>query len=175
MKLNIVNMYQDILNLYGDIGNFICIKKRCNWMGINVIGEDFTLGSEINFENTDMILIGGWSDRGQGIVLNHLQNYRDEISEFIDNNKVLLTICGSYQILGEYYQEPNGEKYDCLEKFDIQTKSKEDRLIGDIIIENKLGIEPRIVIGFENHGRRTYHNYKPFGNVLYGYENNDKY
>ncbi|MGL6298277.1 MAG: type 1 glutamine amidotransferase [Methanobacteriaceae archaeon] len=174
MELNIVNMYPDILNLYGDIGNFICIKKRCNWMGIDVIEKNFTLGSEINFENTDMILIGGGSDRGQGIVLNHLQNYRNELSEFIDDSKVLLAICGSYQILGEYYQEPSGEKYKCLEIFDIQTKSKDDRIIGDIVIENNLGLEPKTVIGFENHGGRTYHNYTPFGNVLYGYGNNDQ-
>lgn len=35
-ELNIVDMYSDILNIYGDIGNLKCIKKRCEWRGIKV-------------------------------------------------------------------------------------------------------------------------------------------
>ena len=34
MELKICHMYPDVLNLYGDRGNVICLQKRLNWRGI---------------------------------------------------------------------------------------------------------------------------------------------
>ena len=34
MKLKIAHLYPELLNLYGDGGNIICMQKRCEWRGI---------------------------------------------------------------------------------------------------------------------------------------------
>ena len=33
-ELNIIHLYPDLLNLYGDRGNIACMQKRLEWRGI---------------------------------------------------------------------------------------------------------------------------------------------
>jgi CobQ-like glutamine amidotransferase family enzyme len=172
MELNIMNMYPDILNLYGDLGNLIAIKQRCMWRGIKVNISNFTVQDETNIENFDIILTGGGSDNSQNIVSKHLSKHQQEISEFIENEKIILAICGSYQMFGSSYINLDKNKIPCLNIFDIETISEKNRLIGNIVIENNLNLEEKNTIGFENHGGRTFHNYKPLGKVKLGYGNN---
>ena len=172
-ELNIVDMYSDILNIYGDIGNLKCIKKRCEWRGIEVNQKSYSINdSDFDYEDIDLILIGGGSDRAQSIVSNDLLKQRQDLENYVENEGVILTICGSYQMFGNEYYDVNGDNVSCLEIFDIKTVSQEDRLIGNILIENNLGLEPKEVVGFENHGGRTSHNYKPLGKVITGHGNN---
>ena len=172
-ELNIVDMYSDILNIYGDIGNLKCIKKRCEWRGIKVNQKSYSINdSDFDYEDIDLILIGGGSDRAQSIVSRDLLKQRQDLENYVENDGVILTICGSYQMFGNEYYDVNGDNVSCLEIFDIKTISQEDRLIGNILIENNLDLEPVEVVGFENHGGRTYHNYKRLGKVISGHGNN---
>lgn len=175
LELNILNMYPDILNIYGDIGNLICIKKRCKWRDINVNELHFSLDeNNLNFENIDLILIGGGSDNAQTIVSNNLLKQRNNLENYLNNDGVLLAICGSYQMFGNTYTDFNGNNIPCLEIFDIETITKANRLIGNILIENHIGLNPKSLVGFENHGGRTYHKYDTLGKVKVGYGNNDE-
>ncbi len=172
-ELNIVDMYSDILNIYGDIGNLKCIKKRCEWRGIKVNQKSYSINDgDFDYDDIDLILIGGGSDRTQSIISNDLLKQRQDLEDYVENDGVILTICGSYQMFGNEYYDVNGDNVSCLEIFDIKTVSQENRLIGDILIENNLGLEPKEVVGFENHGGRTYHNYESLGKVIAGYGNN---
>jgi len=173
MELKIINMYPDILNLYGDIGNLICIKQRCIWRGIDVNIENFTIDNEVAIEEADMIFIGGGSDNGQSSISAQLLKQKKELESFIDDEKLILAICGSYQMFGNSYIDVDNKSVPCLEIFDIETMSQRDRLTGNIIIENNLGLEPKEIVGFENHGGRTYHKYTPLGSVKLGYGNNE--
>ncbi|MDR2967399.1 MAG: glutamine amidotransferase [Methanobacteriaceae archaeon] len=174
MELKVINVYPDILNLYGDIGNLICIKQRCIWRGIDLKIENLTVDKELAIEEADMILIGGGSDNDQDIVSRHLLKQKKDLENFIDNEKVILAICGSYQMFGNTYINEDNEKIPSLEIFDIETQHQRNRLTGNIIIENNLDLKPKEIIGFENHGGRTYHNYTPLGYVKLGYGNNEE-
>jgi len=174
MELNIVNMYPDILNLYGDLGNLIAIKQRCFWRDIKTNIKNFTIDNENDLKKADIILIGGGSDNGQNMVSNHLQIQQNILSEHIEGNKPLLAICGSYQMFGNTYADVDKKRIKCLEIFDIETISEEDRLIGNVIIKNNLDLNTERIIGFENHGGRTFHEYKPLGTVEIGNGNNGK-
>ena len=160
--------------MYGDIGNLISITKRCQWRGIKVNQIISTLGTDLTMKDDeiDMIIIGGGSDNQQTIVSQHLIEKRKKFENFIENNGVILAICGSYQMLGNDYYDADGKNIPCLELLDIKTESKPDRFIGNILIKNNLNLTPKIVVGFENHGGRTYHNYKTFGTVKVGHGNN---
>ena len=60
-----------------------------------------------------------------------------------------------------------------LNLVDIYTEQEEGRLIDNIVLESPLADMP--VVGFENHGGRTYINgNQPFGKVLYGSGNDGK-
>lgn len=59
-ELNVVDMYSDILNIYGDIGNLKCIKKRCEWRGIKFNQKKYSVNHDMDFDydDIDLILIG---------------------------------------------------------------------------------------------------------------------
>jgi lipid II isoglutaminyl synthase (glutamine-hydrolysing) len=174
MKIKIYHMYPDLLNLYGDLGNVTCLSRRCQWRGINVEVVSFSMNNEVPLEDGDLFFIGGGSDRGQNIVYSHLLKYRKEIGELIENGAPVLAICGGYQLLGEKYIDAEGNDVPGLGIFDYYTQSEEGRLIGNIIIKNSLGLSPETLVGFENHGGRTYHDHQPLGKVMVGYGNNGK-
>lgn len=174
MELKIYHMYPDLLNLYGDLGNVTALYQRCLWRGIKVEVVGFSMNHEAPLEDGDLFFIGGGSDRGQNIVYSHLLKYREEMEDLIEDGAPVLAICGGYQLLGEKYIDANGNDVPGLGIFDYHTKSEEGRLIGNIIIKNSLGLEPETLVGFENHGGRTYHDHQPLGKVIVGYGNNGK-
>lgn len=174
MKINIFHMYPDLLNLYGDIGNITSLKKRCEWRGIEAKIVDFSLSNERDVNDADIFFMGGGSDRGQGIVYSHFLKYKNSVSDAIEDGSVFLAICGGYQLLGESYIDADGNKIPGLGVFDYTTESEEGRLIGNVVIENNLGLKPKTIVGFENHGGRTYHSYNALGSVVVGNGNNGK-
>lgn len=174
MELNIIKMYPYILNIYGDMGNIQILKKRCEWRGIDVNIHNLEKGKplDIAIEDADIIVMGGASDRAQTILSDDLLNQRDSLYSYIENNGVLLAICGSYQMFGDKYIDLDKENIPCLEIFDMESVSTKDRLIGNIVLENNLGLNPKTLVGFENHGGHTYHEYENLGTVKYGSGNN---
>jgi CobQ-like glutamine amidotransferase family enzyme len=161
------------LNLYGDIGNVICLKKRCEWRGISTNIVNFGMDNETHdFDKGDIFFIGGGSDRGQNIVYSDFLKYKEEFKDIIENNGVVLAICGGYQFLGKKYIDSDGHEVPGLGIFNYSTVTGEGRLIGNIIIENQLNLSPETIVGFENHGGRTYSDYDPLGLVKIGCGNN---
>ena len=80
MNITIGHLYPDLLNLYGDRGNIQCLKKRCEWRGIRAEVKEFRSGDKVDFQDLDIVLLGGGSDREQMIVCNKLKEYPARIS-----------------------------------------------------------------------------------------------
>ncbi len=173
-ELNIVHLYPDLLNLYGDKGNIECLRKRLLWRGIGANLEKCTNENNyIDFKNTDIIFVGGGSDREQEIVCNRLLEKKTELTAFVENGGTLIAVCGGYQLLGKYYQTPDS-KIEGLGILDIYTDSikGDKRLIGNVVIENETAGK---IVGFENHGGRTeIGSHSPLGRVISGFGNNGK-
>lgn len=174
MKIKILHLYPDLLNLYGDRGNIECMRKRLIWRGIDaeVITHTCDTKDELDLSDIDIVFIGGGSDREQKIVCDRLLYHKNEIKEYVEDNGVLIAVCGGYQLLGKYYKLEN-ETIEGLDILDIYTEQSKKRLIGNIILESSI-INQKIV-GFENHGGRTYiGNHTPLGKVIYGFGNDEK-
>lgn len=166
MKLTIGHLYPDLLNLYGDRGNIQCLMKRCQWRGIEAETISFELNDAIDFTGLDIVLLGGGSDREQMLVCEKLREIRGDFKEYVENNGVVIAICGGYQLLGNYYKTDQG-MIKGLELVDMHTEQQEGRLISNIVLKSDLFDMP--IVGFENHGGRTFiGNNKPLGKVLYG-------
>lgn len=174
MEITIGHLFPDLLNLYGDRGNIYSLTKRCQWRGIDVKVNKYMINDNIDFSQLDIVFIGGGSDREQLLVGKKLMNIRDDFRKYIEDNGVTITICGGYQLLGNYYKLEK-ETIKALEILDIYTESEPGRLIGNVVIEaDFLGMKSTLV-GFENHGGRTYiNNHKPLGKIIKGFGNNGK-
>lgn len=177
-SVNICHLYPDHLNLYGDRGNIIALKKRCEWRGINISVENIGPGESFDSNRYDIVFLGGGQDFDQSVVYRDLiENKKQEIKKAVDNGTVFLCICGGYQMMGQYYKDSSGNKMECLGIVPVITEASKKRLIGNIVCEsNELserGNDP-VLVGFENHSGRTYlkADALPLAKVISGFGNN---
>lgn len=172
MELNICHLYPDLLNVYGDVGNILILKNRAEVRDIKVNIINVSLNDEFNKDDYDIVFFGGGQDYEQSIVSKDLiSNKKEQLSSYIEEGKVLIAICGGYQLLGKYYTTPTGEKLEGLGILNIYTEAGDTRFIGNTAIYNEEWDET--YVGFENHSGRTYINdLKPLGKCLHGYGNN---
>ena len=172
MMIKIAHIYPDMLNLYGDRGNIIALRRRMELRGIKVSVDNITMGKSFNSDDYDILFIGGGQDFEQDVLLEDLKQGKDkEIQRAVENGKVVLAICGGYQMLGKYYKTHDGNMMNYMGIIDFYTVGADERMIGNYAFKTDEGIE---IVGFENHSGRTYlgKGVKPLGNVIKGYGNN---
>lgn len=172
-------LYPELMNIYGDRGNIIVLRKRCEWRGIKTDVRYLNAGFDDKaLSSCDLLLMGGAQDKQQQIVNEDLAKKKLLLLEKIENFTPGLYVCGGYQFLGRYYKEADGNELPGLGIFDLYTESpgeKSQRLIGNMVFKSDLEeLENYPLIGFENHGGRTYLGKKilPFGRILKGFGNN---
>ena len=173
MELNICHLYPDILNLYGDRGNILCMKKRLEWRGIGVTVTGVSIGQALEASAYDLLFVGGGQDFEQEVLLSDLAGGKTgELKAAIEDGLPVLAICGGYQMLGQYYKTWDGAQCDFTGALDLYTIGSKERMIGNYMFTcEELGCE---VVGFENHSGKTYlgSGVKPMGRVLAGFGNN---
>lgn len=175
MKLRLLTLYPEQMNIYADRGNILFLRRRCEWRGIGFDSAVAGPGDAIEPGAHDLIYVGGGQDRDQRIVAaDMLATKRNGIAQAAADGAVVLAVCGGYQLLGHSYQLGD-ERIAGLGIADLETvRSDGPRLIGNIAIEADLGAGPMTLAGFENHGGRTHLGPEaaPLGRVLSGHGNN---
>lgn len=63
--MKVVWMYHDIMDLYGDKGNMMVLKKRCLDRGIPFELDTCGIGEEKDLSEYDLIFLGGGADKEQ--------------------------------------------------------------------------------------------------------------
>jgi lipid II isoglutaminyl synthase (glutamine-hydrolysing) len=188
MELKLGWLYPTLMSTYGDRGNVICLQRRLQWreIEVSIIPLDQEASPE-QFLEVDLIVGGGAQDRQQEIVMRDLKGSKAAIlKEALENGTPGVFTCGSPQLLGHYYEPALGQKIEGLGILDFVSKHPgfdAKRCIGNVVFEvtasplaeelnQELGTKA-IIIGFENHGGRTYlGEVAPLGKVIKGYGNN---
>ena len=175
-ELRVCSLYPELMNIYADRGNMLMLERRCAWRGIGFRIEAAGLGDPVDPEAHDLFYIGGGQDRDQALCARDLATVkRDALHAAADAGKVVLAVCGGYQLLGSSY-ELGDEELPGVGLVDLHTvREPGPRLIGNVAIEVELNGEPAVLAGFENHGGRTYlgPTARPLGRVLSGHGNNN--
>jgi CobQ-like glutamine amidotransferase family enzyme len=174
--LRVCALYPDLMNIYADRGNVLLLERRCAWRGIGFEVVAAGLGESIDPEAHDLFYIGGAQDRDQALCAQDMvDTKRDALHTAAEGGKVVLAVCGGFQLLGHHY-ELGDERIPGVGLVDLHTIREDGpRLIGNVAIEVRLpGLEgPRVLAGFENHGGRTHlgDGEQPLGRVLRGHGN----
>lgn len=168
-KIVITHLFPELLNLYGDKGNIAALRKRLEWRGIEaeVIMHTAELG-RIDFSATDIIFLGGGSDREEEIVLGKLMEQKQELKDFVEGGGSVAAICGGFPMLGKSLYI-NNKQCQGLGILDIKTEAatSQKRLMGDVILKCD-GLNSKVV-GFENHQSRTaIGSHTPLGKLVKG-------
>ena len=175
MKLRVCHLYGNLMNTYGDNGNLLMLQHRAKKLGYEVETTLISLEEDFNAEDFDIVMLGGGQDFEQTVVAKDLQNKKEALIQYIEDNGVVVAICGGFQLLGRYYVNASGERLNGISAIDVCTNGQfPSRLIGDIEIFNEEFGET--YLGYENHIGRTYlgKNMKPLGKVVKGFGNNEE-
>jgi CobQ-like glutamine amidotransferase family enzyme len=169
------------MSTYGDRGNILVLQKRCQWRNIGVTILPIDNSTDVSLlSGVDLLFGGGAQDREQELVMRDLRGKKgDEIRRLIENNIPALFVCGSPQLLGLYYEPSPHKRIKGLSIFAMKSVHPDifkNRLIGNVAakIINPEALSGQTIVGFENHGGRTYleKNAMPFAAVLSGNGNN---
>ena len=183
IRLTIHHLYADMMNLYGDRGNVIAIKKRAEWRGIPVDIVDVRLAECIRpTDSADLFLFGGGQDREQALLAEDLSGTKGaDLRAIVEDGGVVMGVCGGYQLMGHYYETPEGQKLPGVGIFDMHTRPRredEARLIGNVLARVRVLEDEDVVreiAGFENHGGRTeLGGTEPLAEIIVGYGNNGR-
>lgn len=157
-RLHLAHLYSSHMNVYGDRGNVIALKQRCAWRGIELSVIPIEPGMAVDWSDFDLAFFGGGQDSGQALIARDLLERQGAgLRAAIEDGLVLLAICGGYQLLGHYFLTHTGERLPGLGALDVYTIGGKRRLIGNIVVEARLGEgAPVRLVGFENHSGRTY-------------------
>jgi len=171
--LTLGHLYPDQLNLYGDRGNILTLQRRCQLRGLGLRVVSLGIGDALAPDEYDLLFIGGGQDKEQAPVAQDLYEMKGiGLWAAVEDDMPVLAVCGGYQLLAHYYRPASGADMRGLGIFDAWTIHKGihvPRCIGDIAI----AWNGSTLVGFENHGGRTYlGTAKPLGKVLKGHGNN---
>src|SRR3989337_1086802 len=99
MKLTIGYLYGDLMNIYGDTGNIIALKKRAYWRSIDVKVKNISIKDKLSKGDIDLFFFGGGQDQAQNLVSQDLviSDKGNVIRGEVNRGVPLLSICGGYQ------------------------------------------------------------------------------
>lgn len=169
-EITILQLYPRDMNIYGDWGNVLTIKRRLEWHGYGTKLLEYNQGDTFP-QNADIIIGGGGQDSGQDSIQTDLLKIAPTLRALAEDEVPMLMICGLYQLFGKFFKTQDGHIIEGIGLLDIETHAGSERLIGNIVTTNS---EFGDIIGYENHSGQTYlgKDVLPLGKVIKGAGNN---
>ena len=169
MNLTLLNLFPELLNLYGDRGNIKVFEKRCRLHNIALTVISLPFSAEIDLTDVDLIYLGGGSEKDLPKIADKLKSCKEEFFRYRDSDGCFLAVTTGYPLLGERFVA-EGICYEGLGLLPVSTQAGNEKLIGNIAVNSPLGV----LAGFENHTARTQllEGAAPLGTVLSGHGNN---
>lgn len=169
-NITILQLYPRDMNIYGDWGNVLTLKRRLEWRGFEATVLTYNVGDTLP-ESFDIVVAGGGQDSGQERIHQDLLAIGPRLKQLAKSGMPMLVICGMYQLFGNFFETIDGKKLEGIGIFDAETYGKSERLIGNIVtVSDTFGK----IIGYENHSGQTYlhGDTKPLAKVIRGAGNN---
>lgn len=167
MNINITHLYPDTLNMSADKGNILALNSRISKRNIHVNIKEYKINEEVNFSDTDIILLGGGYDKDRPDICEKLIKNKEELIKCLEKGGILIAVSSSYPIIGNSFQN-DGETYQGLGIIDMDTVTVNKRKTGNVILKSE--ILNSMIAGFENHTDKTTFNadVTDLGSVVFG-------
>lgn len=170
--ITLLQLYPRDMNIYGDWGNALVLKRRLEWHGYRVNLLEYNPGDEFP-EQVDLIVGGGGQDSGQTKIGADLLAIAPKLHALADDDVPMLMICGLYQQFGHFFKTKDGTIIKGIGLLDVETVGGDERMIGNIVTTNE---EFGLIVGYENHSGLTTlgDGATPLGTVIRGAGNNNR-
>lgn len=150
-SISVLQLYPRDMNLYGDWGNALVVKRRLEWCGFDAVLSEYHQGDSFPDE-VDIIIGGGGQDSGQIKIHHDLLQIADRLRSLVEAGTPMLMVCGMFQLFGRSFTTVTGEVLSGIGIFDAETLGASKRLTGNAVVESER-FGP--IVGFENHSGRT--------------------
>ena len=151
-SIDVVSLYPRDMNIYGDSGNVLTVRRRLELYGYEPRIHAYDQGDDWP-EHVDLILGGGGQDTGQRKIIDDLFRRADLLRGLAADGVPMLMICGMYQLFGEYFETVDGDRLDGIGVIGAYTVGQNVRMIGNLTEHSD---EFGDVIGYENHSGQTF-------------------
>lgn len=170
--ITLVHLYPREMNIYGDTGNVVVLRKRLQWRGLPVQVTPVSVGDPLPAD-ADILLGGGGQDAAQGDIGIDFASRGAQLRAMADDGVVMLAICGSYQMLGHEFVTQEGRHIAGVGVLDVVTHGQPVRLIGNNFVDTP---DAGRLVGYENHSGLTTlgSGARPLGTTQAGRGNNGK-
>jgi CobQ-like glutamine amidotransferase family enzyme len=149
--LVLVHLYPREMNIYGDTGNVVVLRRRLEWRGLPVTVAPVSVGDPLPAD-VDILLGGGGQDAAQGDIGTDFASRGAELRSMAGDGVVMLTICGTYQMLGHEFVTQEGRRIPGVGVLDVTTRGQAERLIGNNYVDTP---DAGRLVGYENHSGLT--------------------
>jgi len=147
-QVNILHLYPDLMNLYGDWGNVAVIWRELVYRGCEVIVDTNSVGDDIDFGGYDFVYIGSGTERSQLACMRDLERYKDVLIERINAGVPMLATGNSHELFGQAVTDSDGVRHEMTGLLDFETMQLGTRVTGDCLCECSFLTDK--VIGFIN-------------------------
>ena len=170
--MKLVHLYPREMNIYGDTGNVLVLRRRLQWRGLPVEIVPLSVGDPLP-DDADILLGGGGQDAAQGEIGEDFVSRGAQLRAMADDGVVMLAICGTYQMLGHEFVTQEGRRIAGVGVLDVTTQGQATRLIGNNHVDTP---DAGRLVGYENHSGLTTlgPGVRPLGTTLPGRGNNGR-
>jgi CobQ-like glutamine amidotransferase family enzyme len=149
--VTLVHLYPREMNIYGDTGNVLVLRKRLEWRRLPVSVVPVSIGDPLPHD-ADVLLGGGGQDAAQGEIGADFASRAAQLRAMADDGVVMLAICGTYQMLGHEFVTQEGRRIEGTGVLDVVTRGQRERLIGNSFADTP---DAGRLVGYENHSGLT--------------------
>ena len=76
LKIKVLHLYYDLMNLYGENANIRAIETYLNRFDVKVTTDLLTINDDIDFSKYDIIYMGSGTEKSEMLVLEDLMKYK---------------------------------------------------------------------------------------------------
>ena len=167
MKIKILHIFDDLMNLYGEYANVEVLKKYLTDLGYEVQSDTLHLYEERDISGYDFYYMGAGTERKQKLALSQLTKYRETLQKVCNEHKVLLFTGNSFELLGDRIIDADGKEYEGLHIGSFVSTQGKKRITGDALAE----FNGSLLVGFINKCSRTTGVENPLFKLTMGYGN----
>ena len=148
VELNIVHLYPDLMNLYGEYTNLAVLRRHLEALGVTVTARAVTCEDGPDFTGADFIYMGAGAERAQKYVLEKLLPHADGLKAAAGAGAALLFTGSAMETLGRSVTDAAGKVWPALGLAEFTTVETDRRDPVDVIAHTPLLDRP--VVGFMN-------------------------
>lgn len=150
--MKLYHLFPDLMNLYGDYGNLVVLKKALEDAGEIAEIVPVHPGDEFDLAGGDFLYMGPGAEPARDRALTLLRPYLDPLHAALLTRQVPALFTGNaWSLLGAVITPAGGDPVEGLGIFPYTTTETRDRSTGDAIAEPAAqGLPARPAVGFLN-------------------------